>query len=78
MKTLLMLPGISGKNEENFFSSRQAAEILVDGLPSLQNSEVSSKYLKPCFKFYRVFKNDTAVTAVSTNDFKPFKPVLLK
>lgn len=24
-------------------------------------------------KYYRVFRNDTAVTEVSTNDFKPFK-----
>lgn len=26
---------------------------------------------KHCFKFYRVCKNDTAVTEVSFNDFKP-------
>jgi hypothetical protein len=33
---------------------------------------------KPYFKFYKVFKNGTAVTEVSTNDFKSFDAVLLK
>lgn len=28
---------------------------------------------KNVFKYYRVFKNDTSVTEVSDNDFKPFK-----
>jgi hypothetical protein len=30
------------------------------------------------FKFYKVYKNDTVITAVSTNDFKTFKPTLVK
>ncbi|MEJ6980868.1 hypothetical protein WG906_10430 [Pedobacter sp. P351] len=31
------------------------------------------KNKKNFFKYYRVFKNDTSVTEVSDNDFKPFK-----
>lgn len=30
---------------------------------------------RPLFKYYRVFKNQTAVTVISTNDFKPVEPV---
>jgi len=32
----------------------------------------------PYLKFYTVFKDDTSVTEVFTNDFKPFKPTLFK
>lgn len=32
----------------------------------------------PLFRYYRVFKNQTAVTEVSTNDFKPIELVQFK
>ena len=33
---------------------------------------------KPYLKFYKVFKNETSVTGIFTNDFKSFKPTLIK
>lgn len=33
---------------------------------------------KPCYKYYKVFKNDTAVKEVFTNNFRIFQPTLQK
>jgi len=36
------------------------------------------KIYKPYYKFFTVYKNETVVNQVSTNDFKPFRPTYLK
>jgi hypothetical protein len=42
------------------------------------NKLLPKKIRKPYFKFYKVFKNETSVTGVFTNDFKRFKPTMIK
>jgi hypothetical protein len=46
--------------------------------PVCSSSLLPENGKKPYFKFYKVFKNDTAVNEVFTNDFKPFRSTYLK
>jgi hypothetical protein len=39
---------------------------------------ILKKARKPYFKFYKVFKNETLVTEVFSNDFKKFQPAYIK
>ena len=43
-----------------------------------KKNPISKSVKKPYYKFYKVFKNETSVTAVFVNDFKTFKPTFLK
>jgi len=48
-------------------------------IPAINSIKLLPKKIrKPYLKFYKVFKNDTSVTGIFTNDFKPFKPTLVK
>jgi len=51
---------------------------IEDAFSFICKADLSKSTRKPYCKFYKVLKNDTSVTEVSTNDFKSFGPAYLK
>jgi len=80
MRTTPLLTKYS-KDEENavFLPMKMTETAELNGFAFLSGVDLKPKKIyKPYYKFYTVYKNETAVTQVSTNDFKPFQPACLK
>lgn len=73
MKTTLLLTKYS-KDEENavFLPMKMTETTVLNCFAFLSGDLKPQKTYKPYYKFYRVYKNETAVQQVSTNDFKAF------
>jgi hypothetical protein len=78
MKTMLVLPRHPKKTVNTSLLPLDIIEKIEAIFLYLYQTDVSRATLRPYYKFYKVDKNDTAVTEVSTNDFKPFGPTYLK
>jgi hypothetical protein len=81
MKTMFVNPkplkkgGYTALLKQKLIEKRRFKSIRL--LFSVVDLKPKRKY-KPYYKFYTVYKNETAVTQVSTNNFKSFQPVYLK
>jgi hypothetical protein len=74
MKATLALPRRSKKVIDTALFPPEMAGKIEDIFSFLFEIDSSKNKKKPYFKFYKVFKNDTSVSEVSTNDVKPFAP----
>jgi len=77
MQTLPVLPEVICEDHLTFFPPQTIIEEALP-TPEVSSSLSPKKVKKPYFKFYKVFKDDTAVKEVFTNDFKSFKSTYLK
>lgn len=78
MQTLPVLSEVICEEDLAFFAPQTIIEETTLPAPEVSSGLSQEKEKKPCFKFYKVFKDDTAVKEVFTNDFKSFKSTYLK
>jgi hypothetical protein len=80
METLVELPATIEITANSVLSQYEIAEDGdINDLCFFDDADLIKAVVKtPCFKFYKVYKNETAVIKVSANDLKPFQPVLKK
>jgi hypothetical protein len=78
MKATLALPRRSKKAIDIASFPSEMAGKIGDIFSFLYDINSSKSKKKPYFKFYKVLKNDTTVSEVSTNDFKSFEAAYLK
>ncbi|MDB5135016.1 MAG: hypothetical protein JWP37_1619 [Mucilaginibacter sp.] len=78
MKATLALPRCPKKVIDTALFPPAMAGRIEDIFSFLYNIDPSKSTKKPYFKFYKVLKNDTTVSEVSTNDFKPFEAAFQK
>ena len=80
MKTSIALTGPSKKVENApLLSNKIVNKKKQRNISSLHKTNLKLKRVRKSYcKFYKVFKNDTSVTEVFTNDFKTFRPTYQK
>jgi len=72
MKATLALPRPAKKVRDAAFFAHEMTGKTARIFSFLDTINASKSTRKPYVKFYKVFKNDTAVIEVFANDFKPF------